>query len=215
MNSQGAGWDDYLLTRESEQRARDLGRGVQRWFSPPVTRDAKLIGADPLPAPWSHKPRAHLFFGLYSKAAPLERGNLIFWTWSRKTENWVMSWRVMISIFFSSGSTVVWFYILKAPSTSDFSLGWSHTRSVDLMQIGGRKSIALSAWCEGCSPNYFPFESSGAAVLKDYLPSFFTCGEKCTLAWHSLTGGRVYDTDFPSAPFLLRLSKNRGEQSTP
>lgn len=46
-------------------------------FFPPITRNAKLR-ADPLP--WSYKPRAHLFFGLYSKAAPLERGNLIFWT---------------------------------------------------------------------------------------------------------------------------------------
>jgi len=44
--------------------------------------------------------------------------------------------------FFPSGSTVVWFYILYVSSTSDFSLGWSHTRSVDVMQVGGRKSIS-------------------------------------------------------------------------
>lgn len=189
-------------------------------FFPPITRDAKLTGADPLHAPWS--PHAQLFFGLYPKAALLERGNFIFWTWSRKTENWVISGRVTISgfvfvfSFFSpSGTSVVCFYILNVPSTSAFSLGWSHTRSMDLMQVGRRKSIALSEWCEGCSPNCFPFESSGAAVLKDYLPSFLICGDKCTLAWHSLTAGKVYGTDFFFPPFLLCLSKSRGEQTTP
>lgn len=181
-------------------------------FFPPITRDAKLIGADPLHALWS--PHAQLFFGLYPKAALLERGNFIFWTWSRKTENWVTSGRVMISgfVFVFSFFSPLWylcclFLHFKCAFYLSFQLGWSHTRSMDLMQVGRCKSITLSEWCEGCSPNCFPFESSGAAVLKDYLPSFLICGDKCTLAWHSLTVGKVYGTDFFSHLFFYAWAK--------
>lgn len=50
----------------------------------------------------------------------------------------------MVGFFFPTGSNVVCFYVLNVFSTSDFGLGWSHTHSVDLMQVGGCKSIALS-----------------------------------------------------------------------
>lgn len=65
-----------------EQRVPHCGTGcpVLLWVFPPITRDAKLRGAGPLPAPWLHNPPALSFFGLYSKAAPLKRGNLVFWT---------------------------------------------------------------------------------------------------------------------------------------
>lgn len=72
---------------------------VPLWVFPPITRDARLRNAGLFSTPSKHNPHALSFFGLFSKAAPLKIGNLIFWTWSRKAENWVLSWRAMISDF--------------------------------------------------------------------------------------------------------------------